>query len=302
MTRRWLPFPLAVLLAACGTDERATVDDLPRNPFAPDAIPAALRGDGTPIKPSDGLTADMRNDAGTVWNPDEIEYTDPDAENPDNIVPELRKLLDSATTEGPWRRSYTAAFREARKTNTPVLMWFTDSQNSPNCKALSEDLFSKQEFEEWASQNFVRLQVDQRVGSKLEDEGARKSDWVQALKKRYKVFGNPTLLVLTPAGEVIGRYKGYRRGQWEYRWGQLRQGADLARKSHADWIKKMEKKGYRTWHDPRGRSFFAKLIAYRDGELVLIEPDGTRAQTKERYLSPEDQDWIAAQKRARGIE
>lgn len=302
MKRLWiLVLPMA-LLAACGAGGgRSTVDELPANPFSPDAIPAALRGDGRSLSPGKELES-LRNDAGTVMNPDEIIYTDPDAENPEDIVPELRRLLETRKTEGPWSRSIRQVSREARKTDRPVLIWFNDSANPMASRAISEDLFGRQDFEEWAQQTFVRLQVDAQVGSKLDDAGARKADFVENLKKRYKVFGYPTLLVLTPSGEVIGRYRGYKRGQWEYKWGQLRQGAFLAEKSHAAWKQKMEKKGYRTWTDPLGRTFFAKLIAYRDGELVLIEPDGTRARTKEHRLSVEDQDWIAAEKRRRGIE
>lgn len=299
----WLRLLLPVaLLAACGTgDQRAVVDDLPANPFSPDAIPAALRGEGTPIEPGRGLQ-ELQNDAGTVMNPDEIVYTDPDAENPEDVVPELRELLESRSEDGPWGRSITQVFREARKQDRPVLIWFNDSGNPMSSRAISEDLFGRQDFETWADETFVRLQVDAEVGSKLDDEGARKADFVENLKKHYKVMGYPTLLVLTPAGEVIGRYRGYKRGQWEYKWAQLRQGAFLAAKSHEEWKKKMERKGYRTWSDPLGRKFFARLIAYRDGEVVLMEPDGTRARTREHRLSVEDQDWIAAEKRKRGIE
>jgi hypothetical protein len=101
---------------------------------------------------------------------------------------------------------------------------------------------------------------------------------------------------------VVLREKGYVRGQAEFRWGQLRQSAKLAAEKHEKWKSRMEKKGYRTWKDPRGRKIFAKLVAYREGKLILVEPDGTRAITKETNLSPSDQDWIASQKRARGIE
>ncbi len=302
MNCRWILLLPVALLAACGSGgDRATVDQIPANPFAEDAIPAALRGDGRSLDSESQLEL-LRNDAGTVLNPDEMVFTDPDAENPGDIVPELEELLEARREEGPWGRSITRVFREARKNDKPVLIWFNDSGNPMSSRPISEDLSGRQDFEEWAQENLVRLQVDAQVGSKLDDQGARKADFVEDLKKRYKVFGHPTLLVLTPAGEVIGRYRGYKRGQWEYKWGQLRQAVFLAGKSHAEWKKKMEKKGYRTWTDPLGRKFFAKLIAYRDGELVLIEPDGTRARTKEHRLSVEDQEWIAAQKRRRGME
>ena len=275
-----------------------------QDPFGPGSIPAELRGGGaTPIGNSGGIPDELINNAGVVLDPDDIVFTDPDAENPDAIVPELKELLSTAPQEGPWRSSYTNAFKEARHSDKPVLMWFTDSRNSPNCKALSQELFNLPEFEDWAADTFVRLQIDRQVeGSKLDDSTARKAVFVEDLKKRYKILGQPNLLVLTPAGEVIGRYKGYVRGQSEFKWGQLRQAAVLASKSHEEWKRKMEKKGYRTWSDPRGRRIFAKLLSYRSGKLLLMEPDGTRFQTSEKNLSPSDQDWIAAEKRKRGLD
>lgn len=302
MQCKWLLALAPWLLANCGTQAgdsaEAGVD-----PFSPSSIPPELRGGGTPISPDSGIPQSLKDDTGVVLNQDEIVFTDPDAENPEEIPTELKDLLSAAPTEGPWRRSYKNTFKEARQTGKPVLMWFTDSQASPNCRMLSEELFSQKEFEEWAGENFVRLQLDQRVqGSKLDNEVAEKASFIRDLKKRYKILGQPTLLVLTPAGEVIGRYKGYRRGQADFKWGQLKQAALLAGRSHEQWREKLEKKGYRNWSDPRGRSIFAKLVSYRDGRLILVEPDGTRAKTKESQLSSKDQEWIAEQKKLRGME
>ena len=289
------------VLASCGGGGPAPVDEVPVDPFSPSAIPAALRGDGRKLDPATELAA-LQQDAGTVMNPEGIVYTDPDAENPDDISQELADLLAEPTDEGPWGRSITRVLREARRRDKPVLMWFTDSGNPMASRAITEDLFSRRDFEEWASETFVRLQVDEEVGSKPDDSASRKADFIAGLKKHYKVFGYPTLIVLAPSGEVIGRYRGYKRGQWEYKWGQLRQAAFLAEKSHAEWKRKMEAKGYRTWTGAMGRTIFAKLLAYRDGILVLVEPDGTRARTREGQLSGTDRDWIDAEKRKRGLE
>ncbi|MFC7335887.1 thioredoxin fold domain-containing protein [Haloferula chungangensis] len=303
MIRRLSWLSSVLILASCGTSEDPFETE--PNPFGATGIPAALRrGDGqggTPIAPG-GISDEMKNNPGVVLDPNEIVYTDPDAEDPDSLPTELDTLLSEAPQEGPWSKSYTNVFKRARREDKPVLIWFTDSQNSVNCKMLSQELFGDVEFEEWAEETFVRLQVDSRVSGDNGDEVARRKDYVQELKKRFKVLGTPMLVVLTPAEDVIMREKGYVRGQANFKWGQLRQAAEVASKKHQAWKSKMEKKGYRTWKDPRGRKIFAKLVAYKDGELVIVEPDGTRARTKEKNLSPADQDWIAQQKRARGIE
>ncbi|MEP4079170.1 thioredoxin family protein [Haloferula sp.] len=302
LRRLWWLCPV-LILASCGSsDDPFDTDD---QPFGPTGIPAELRRGkgqgGTALKPG-GISDEMRNNPGVVLDPNEIVYTDPDAENPENIPTELDALLSEGPQEGPWSQSYSQVFKNARRQDKPVLIWFTDSQNSVNCKMLSQELFNDMEFDEWANDTFVRLRVDNRVTGKDNDEESRRKTYVKALKKRFKVLGNPMMVVLTPSEDVILREKGYVRGQANYKWGLLRQSAKVASAKHLKWKAKMEKKGYRTWKDPRGRKIFAKLVAYRDGELIIVEPDGTRARTKEKNLSPNDQDWIAAQKRARGIE
>ncbi|MGB6220945.1 thioredoxin family protein [Haloferula sp.] len=303
MLRRlsWL-WPVLIIVS-CGSSEDPF--DAGDKPFGPSGIPPALRGGGgqggTPLAPG-GISDEMKNNPGVVLDPNEIVYTDPDAEDPESLPTELGALLAEGPQEGPWSQSYTTVFKRARREDKPVLIWFTDSQNSVNCKMLSEELFNDPEFDDWASETFVRLRVDVRVSGETNDEESRRKDYVNNLRKRFKVLGNPMLIVLTPAEEVILKEKGFVRGQANFKWGQLRQSAKVAADKHEKWKQKMEKKGYRTWKDPRGRKIFAKLVAYRDGELIIVEPDGTRARTKERNLSPEDQDWIAAEKRARGIE
>jgi hypothetical protein len=163
-------------------------------------------------------------------------------------------------------------------------------------------LFSNPAFEEWASANTVRLVVDQSVKGKDIEDDARKKIYVRGLKKKYRAHGYPTLLVLAPSGEVIGRYKGYQKGREDFIWGQLKQGVGLANEKQKVWKAALERKGYRDWSDDQGRVIFAKLAAYKNGELVLVEPDGQRARTHERKLSAGDRVWIEDQKKLRGIE
>jgi hypothetical protein len=186
-------------------------------------------------------------------------WTDPD--NPDAEIPELQGLMAVAPQKGPWRESETEALRESKKTGKPLLIWFTDSvRSSSACKTLSKGLFTRSDFEEWASENTVRLIVDQSVKGKDIEDDARKKIYVRGLKKKYSARGYPTLLVLAPSGEVIGRYKSYSKGQEDFIWGQLKQGVSLARgelrsRGSPGW----RSKGYRDWSDGKGRVIFAKL-------------------------------------------
>ena len=62
----------------------------------------------------------------------------------------------------------------------------------------------------------------------------------------------------------------------------------------------MARRGYREWTDERGRKLFAKLSRYREGELILVEPDGKRILARESKLSAEDRTWILRQKARAG--
>ena len=275
-------------------------------PFGPSGIPPELRAKsssgGTPVapggntKPIIGLTPD-----------EDIVYTDPD--NPDAPIPELATLL-ATPKRGPWEESETVARQRSAREGKPLLIWFTDSRSSPMCKALSQELFSTNDFGNWANEKLVRLRVDASAAADdpsltLDEKLTREVDLKQysdALKKRYKVMGYPSLIMLTSSGVVICRYRGYKRGDAAFVWGQLKHAEAVSAESYKGWRAGMEKKGYREWQDRGQRKVFAKLASYSDGTLILVQPDGTRAKTKESNLSDKDKAWIAEQKKLRNLQ
>ncbi len=287
----------------------------PPSPFGPTGIPLMLRakgnnGGGTPVTPG-GNTASVPQDARFTPEEDTV-YTDPD--NPEANLPELSDIIASAPkTRGPWELSETTAKQRAAREGKPLLIWFTDSAASPMCKALSQELFDRHDFGDWANEKLVRLKVDANYkrnpfvsdpNISVAEKETRLTDsrtYVLNLKKRYKVLGHPTLLLLNPSGEVIGRYRGYKRGQSDFTWGLIKQGEAASAHAYQSWRSGLEKKGYREWSDRRGRKVFAKLTSYSKGTLVLIEPDGTRCKTHEDKLSDADREWIDQQKKLRGL-
>lgn len=282
----------------------------PRSPFGPSGIPPQLRPRGA--DPGTPVVADPNSPAQSPAVPltpeEDIVFTDPD--NPDADIPELSSVLSAAPRRrGPWEESETIARKRAAREGKPLLIWFTDSKNSPMCKAISQELFNSPDFESWASEKIVRLRVDSNEQVKdtqlsLDEKETRLSDikaYTARLKKQYKVLGQPTLLMIHPDGSVIGRYRGYQRGQADYTWGLIKQGETIFQNSYQKWRAGLEKKGYRDWSDRNGRKVFAKLARYSEGTLILIEPDGTRCKTSEKRLSDEDQQWISEQKKLRGL-
>ena len=225
---------LVIALTSCaklgiGGDEnkgsRAT------SPFGETGIPPQLRGNGrdSGIPVVSGGNAPGAH-AGVPFTAEEdIVFTDPD--NPESSLPELSTLLSAAPKRrDPWEESETIAKKRAAREGKPLLIWFTDSARSPMCKALSQELFSTPDFNQWASEKLIRLRIDANLSVKdpnltMDEENTRRTDvknYVTRLKKQYKVLGHPSVLMLNPNGEVIGRYRGYKRGDADYLWGQIK--------------------------------------------------------------------------------
>lgn len=310
---RFLPWSLlfAVALSSCaklglGGKPEVKPED---QPFGPTGIPPQLRAKnsdpGTPVIAGGNMPD---RSAAPVFTPQEdIVYTDPD--NPDAGVPELATLL-SNVKRGPWEESETIAKQRSVREGKPLLIWFTDSASSPMCKAVSQELFSTHDFGNWATEKLIRLRVDAQIkiddpnldlGSS-EDRRVALKNYNAALKKRYKIMGYPSLIMLSPSGEVLGRYRGYKRGEADFLWGQLKHAEAVSAESYKGWKAGLEKKGYREWHDRKGRKIFARLTSYSKGTLNFIEPDGTRSRTQEESLSDADRGWIAEQKKIRNIQ
>jgi thioredoxin-related protein len=279
-------------------------------PFGPTGIPPQLRAKnsdpGTPVVPGGNISASK---PALNFTPEEdIVYTNPD--DPDAAIPELSTLLATAK-RGPWEESETIAKQRSSREGKPLLIWFTDSEGSPMCKALSQELFTTNDFGNWATEKLIRLRVDS-ANIKIKDPNADLSasenyranvkGYYAELKKRYKVLGFPSLVLLSPSGEVIGRYRGYKRGGADFLWGQIKHGEAVSSTAYQAWRKGLEKKGYREWQDRRERKVFARLTSYSKGTLTFIEPDGTRSRTQESNLSDKDQAWIAEQKKLRNLQ
>lgn len=296
----------AVSLAACGVgggDEDGV--DL-KSAMPPTGVGPKIRSsDGTAVTPGGNQNDPV---ALGITPREDIVFTDPD--NPDAGIPELEALM-AAPKKGPWEESETIARQTAAREGKPILVWFTDSQRSPMCKALTQELFGTSEFGKWAEKHVVRLRVDANIGGFKEsdmtmDEWDNKkasiTDYVKRMKKQYRVLGHPTVLLLNPSGEVLWKDTGYKRGQADFYWGIIKQNEIASSSAYKSWRKSLEDKGYREWKGNGSRKVFAKLLSYSEGTLVLVEPGGVRYRTHESRLSSGDRKWIAQQKAMRGIQ
>lgn len=244
----------------------------------------------------DGVVANASVISSGIAAPEDIVWAPEDENEP---MPGFMEDLWKKPENKSWLMSHDEAMRLSRQTGKPTLVWFTDTAHSPLCRKLSEELFSNPGFDGWATKRLVRLRVDLTIPAKERhiDIGARKVAHIKKLKKRYKVIGQPTVLILSPKGAVVARYRGYKAGSSDYYWGRIKRDVNKAEDDYGAWCEKMEKRGYRLWTSRDGRKTFAKLNRYQPGKIELIDPDGNRGVTSFRKLSDADQAWVMLEKK-----
>jgi thioredoxin-related protein len=305
MTRWLLSFLATFLCAVLGSC--AAIKQKPKaqpKPFGETGIPAHLRerseipmvvdGEGT-LAPEVAVALQEHDKKELLWtNADDMFKKD-----------ELLEKILAAPKRQIWEKTEEQALRTARREGKCVMIWFTDQASNTQSKKLNEELFRKQDFGNWAKENILRLMVDQSAlaskGEKRDGEVVLENQ-VIAMKKKYKILGAPNIVILSPTGQMLTKLRGYKSGTAVTLWGQIKYNVGVGNTQYAAWLKSLEKRDFRVWQDRQERKVVAKLLHYHKGELVMIEPDGTRFRTDEKKLCSEDQSWIAQEKQKRGVE
>lgn len=106
----------------------------------------------------------------------------------------------AAKTE--WLTDFRAAQERARAENKPLLVDFTGSDWCPPCIMLEKQVFSQNEFAEYAPRNLVVVKIDfpRRKPLPLEQQSANNE-----LAERFGIQGFPTILVMSRDGKVKGQ-------------------------------------------------------------------------------------------------
>lgn len=105
-----------------------------------------------------------------------------------------------------WLTDLAAAKEQAAKSGKAILVNFTGSDWCGYCIRMRRDVLEQPEFAAYAADKFVLLEVDiPRAPIPAEVREQR-----MQLCRQYEVTGFPTILVLNPAGEVLGGFNGAR--------------------------------------------------------------------------------------------
>ncbi|MCX6878748.1 MAG: thioredoxin family protein [Verrucomicrobia bacterium] len=111
--------------------------------------------------------------------------------------------LVSSALAGPlkgWSEDLAKALEQAKTEKKSVLVEFTGSDWCPPCKMMRANVFSKKEFVDAASKNFILVEIDLPRG---DQEVAKKN---QPTAEKYKIDSFPTVILLDSEGKEFSRF------------------------------------------------------------------------------------------------
>ena len=111
-----------------------------------------------------------------------------------------------APAESTWLSDYKKAQQEAKASNKFLLLDFTGSDWCGWCKRLEQEILSQSQFENYARESLVLLEVD-FPRAKAQSPELRKQN--QELAQQYQIEGFPTIVVLNGDGQKLWQYDGY---------------------------------------------------------------------------------------------
>ena len=117
-------------------------------------------------------------------------------------------LLHAGAAELQWMTDLPKAQDKAKAEHKLVMMDFTGSDWCGWCIKLNKEVFSQPEFVEYANKNLVPVEID-FPRRKQQTADLKKSN--EALQRRYKIEGYPTIIVLNGEGKKVGEL-GYQPG------------------------------------------------------------------------------------------
>lgn len=119
----------------------------------------------------------------------------------------------SASNPG-WLVDLDEAYEISKKEGKPIMANFTGSDWCGWCKRLTASVFSKPEFQSWAEENVVLLELDFPRRKQLPQEYVQQNNM---LRNSFKIAGYPTIWVFNAEKDnSTGKYKFQALGKTGY--------------------------------------------------------------------------------------
>jgi|SRR5687768_5277763 len=118
-----------------------------------------------------------------------------------------------ASTKAGWLVDLDEAYALSAKSGKPILANFTGSDWCGWCKRLDADVFTKPEFQQWAKDNVILLEVDFPRRFQIPQKNRSQN---ASLQQALGITGYPTIWVLDLTKNATGQYQVNGRGKTGY--------------------------------------------------------------------------------------
>jgi thiol:disulfide interchange protein len=108
--------------------------------------------------------------------------------------------FDQSTPLLPWGTDYDQGMNLAKTTSLPVYLFFTGSTWCIWCKKMEADFHNQDAFRQKTVGKFVFIKIELPAGGSA-------SDLTKNLMQKYNVKGVPCIIVLSPDGKELGRFR-----------------------------------------------------------------------------------------------
>jgi len=123
----------------------------------------------------------------------------------------MMQLLHAETKKNDtiqWTTNFAQASELAKKTERPILLFFTGSDWCGWCTKLEKEILENQEFMGATADKLIFVKLDYPMKKKLDAATAKQNE---ELQKKFAIKGFPTIVLLDPDQQPIG-ITGYRAG------------------------------------------------------------------------------------------
>ena len=212
-----------------------------------------------------------------------------------------------------WETDFEKAAASAKASHRYMLLDFSGSDWCGWCIKLEDEVFSKKDFKNYAKESLVCVLLDFPRRKSLKKALSEQN---RALATKYQVRGYPSVVILSPDGDVVAR-TGYKAGGPEEYVKHLKASIDPHRQANSIPDPTAAMKGQltkprttlpnitlsgplaedanrdvRTWTATSGASLVASAVRERGANLILKKEDGTFVEIRASRLSSEDRHYI----------
>ncbi len=109
---------------------------------------------------------------------------------------------------GEWETDFAKASELAKKEGKHMLLDFSGSDWCGWCVKLEKEVFKKSEFKDYAKQHLVLVLLD---FPRSKPQSKKLKEQNKELAQKYEIKGYPSVILLSPEGELVGK-TGYQPG------------------------------------------------------------------------------------------